>query len=496
MPPRAALALVPVALLLVAGSASSAGPTGGGAASAFAVQVVLPNQPVASVGPVSAPPQAGFSAPSFQYPADGSAVSTGAVDSSASATGGAAPAASASADVANLSLFDGDIVAQGVSVRATASVASSHAGGSVAGSGFTGLQVLGSPVASPAPNERVALADWGYVLLLEQGSVPTAGTGYSGFVTGLDVHLTRDHGGLPAGSEILVGRAQASAQVAAPPPPPATTAPRAGAKPKPKPKSAPRSPNELPNVPLAFRTIPVITPPLQEKGYVFPIWGPSGFGDTFGAPRDIGWHHGDDIFASLGTPVLAVNDGVVFSVGWNRIGGNRLWLVDAKGNEFYYAHLSAYSPYAVDGAQVKAGTVLGFVGNTGDAEHTPFHLHFEIHPKILLPLGYDGAVDPTTYLDSWRHLQNLSLPAGSALAPRLLASATAPEPGAVLLQARDISSGNGLEPATLAQAFAPLSKAGEVALLAGLTFPGGGLPAAPGAPVAPPATNAAGGGRG
>ena len=45
--------------------------------------------------------------------------------------------------------------------------------------------------------------------------------------------------------------------------------------------------------------------------------------------------------------------------------------------------------------------MLGFVGNTGDAHTTDPHLHFEVHPNGLLYLGYDGAVDPTTYLARW-----------------------------------------------------------------------------------------------
>ena len=96
--------------------------------------------------------------------------------------------------------------------------------------------------------------------------------------------------------------------------------------------------------------------------------------------------------------MLAVAKGVVFSVGWNTLGGNRLWLEDRQGNQFYYAHLSAYSPLAVNGARVNAGDVLGFVGNTGDAITTPYHLHFEIHPVSLLGKGYDGVIDPTQYL--------------------------------------------------------------------------------------------------
>jgi hypothetical protein len=51
---------------------------------------------------------------------------------------------------------------------------------------------------------------------------------------------------------------------------------------------------------------------------------------------------------------------------------------------------------------VRAGDVIGFVGHTGDAFTTPPHLHFEIHPASLLRLRYDGAVNPTSYLESWR----------------------------------------------------------------------------------------------
>ena len=452
-----------LAIPFVAGAASPAGGRAGGAASsAFGVKVVLPGQAAVTVGEVSAPPKGAFSTPSFQYPADGSAVTTGPLDATTSATSGTAAAAAA---VSSLSIFDGEIVAQTVSVSARASAGPATAQGSVGGSGLAGLTVLGAPVASPTANERLTLADWGYVLLLEQGSVPSPR--YSGFVTALDVHLTRDHGGLPAGSEILVGRAEASAEVAAPPPAP-----------KPHPAGTPaKAPDELPLVPPAYRTIPTITPPLGETGYIFPIWGPAGFSDTFGAPRTLTWHHGDDIFAPFGAPALAVADGIVFSVGWNKVGGNRLWLVDRKGNEYYYAHLSAYAPVAVDGAEVKAGTVLGFVGNTGDARGTPFHLHFEIHPKGLLSLGYDGAVDPTSYLRTWKHLTGVGAFVSSSF-----------EPGAVLLQATDISSGNGLEPGSLARAFAPLSKAGEVALLAGTR-----LPVAPGSAPPPPTTGAVGG---
>jgi murein DD-endopeptidase MepM/ murein hydrolase activator NlpD len=150
-----------------------------------------------------------------------------------------------------------------------------------------------------------------------------------------------------------------------------------------------------------------VQPPLGAGRLVFPLLGPyPGFFDTFGAARPgVSWHHGDDLFAARGKPVLAVADGVVFSVGWQRLGGHRLWLVDRAGDEFYYAHLSRYSRLAVDGRIVRAGQTLGYVGNSGDAELTPPHLHFEIHPASLLRLGYDGAVDPTRYLEHARQVR-------------------------------------------------------------------------------------------
>jgi murein DD-endopeptidase MepM/ murein hydrolase activator NlpD len=205
-------------------------------------------------------------------------------------------------------------------------------------------------------------------------------------------------------------------------------------------------------------TPPTVTPKLTSHGYVFPVYGPSGYGDSFGAPRgDVsgGWHHGDDLFAPLGAPVLAVTSGTVFSVGWNEIGGWRLWLRDSGGNEFYYAHLSAYTSLAVNGRHVTAGQVLGFVGNTGDAQGTPFHLHFEVHPVSMLFLGYDGAVDPTKYLDAWKRLEDIRiLPAVPLYATQSQAGAatSAPTPGAMLLESSDISTASGLDPGSLRRA--------------------------------------------
>jgi hypothetical protein len=199
------------------------------------------------------------------------------------------------------------------------------------------------------------------------------------------------------------------------------------------------------------------------------MYGNASFSDTYGAPRAVTvWHHGTDIFAPLGAPVLAVADGTLFSVGWNDVGGFRLWLRDRQGNQFYYAHLAAYSALAVDGAEVRAGQVIGFNGNTGDAQGTPYHVHFEIHPVALLPMGYDGVVNPFPFLSAWRRLHDVSLSVGRGWAPPVPASAQAPRPGAFLLGASDISSASGLEPGSLQRALvAPAPAAGDGALRSG-----------------------------
>ena len=207
------------------------------------------------------------------------------------------------------------------------------------------------------------LGDWGSLTTVAGGASGTPATGYRGSVTALEIRLTADHGGLIAGTTILVGYAEVAAQAAPPEPP--VTVPKARRRPA-RSRSS-RAPEPSPGFP-PVRQPPAVTPKLTAGGYVFPVYGPSSFTDTFGALRgDIssGWHHGDDIFAPLGAPLLAVASGTVFSVGWNKIGGNRLWLRDGQGNLFYYAHLSAFSPLAVNGSKVNAGDVIGFVGNTG-----------------------------------------------------------------------------------------------------------------------------------
>ncbi|HET8872550.1 MAG TPA: M23 family metallopeptidase [Gaiellaceae bacterium] len=452
---RQALAVGVLAVLALTGSTGAPSATSGGDASAkaFSIQVSVPGQGGATAGAVSGPPAASGAGGGFAYPADGSIAQAGSISSSVAGFEGTANEATATVQVSGVSLFGGEITIGSVSARASAKASPHFINGDTNGSGVSGLVVLGQPVSGSS-----AYGTWGSVSVLQQSATAYRSSGIRGYTAGTTaviVHLTADHAGAPAGTQIVIGYTDVSAEihrVVKPPPPPKKVAPKPKLKVEPK-QVEPKAEKPKSSLP-PIQKIPLgVFPKLTAGGYVFPVYGPASYSDTFGAPRaDTGWHHGEDIFAQLGAPILAVAGGTVYSVGWNDIGGLRLWLQDRAGNEFYYAHLSAYSPLAVNGAQVRAGDVLGFVGNTGDAEHTPYHLHFEIHPTSLLYKGYDGAVAPYPYLNAWKRLTDLPLTAVSGWAPPISDSSHAPKPGAILLQSHDISNATGLEPASLQRA--------------------------------------------
>jgi murein DD-endopeptidase MepM/ murein hydrolase activator NlpD len=122
------------------------------------------------------------------------------------------------------------------------------------------------------------------------------------------------------------------------------------------------------------------------KGFVFPIAAAHKFGNDFGNPRMVGTqyehtHQGTDIFAEYGAPLVACERGVVTRVGTDTLGGTKLWVVGQSGTRYYYAHLSGYAPGITDGMVVEAGTLVGFVGDSGNARGGTPHLHFEVHPQ-------------------------------------------------------------------------------------------------------------------
>ncbi len=116
---------------------------------------------------------------------------------------------------------------------------------------------------------------------------------------------------------------------------------------------------------------------------VFPIASDYKFVDTFLAPRWTGStprrHQGTDVFAPRGTPLLAMERGLVVRIGEISLGGKRLWLISESGTQYYYAHLDEFAD-VTEGQFVEAGTVVGYVGTTGNAQTTPPHLHIQVHP--------------------------------------------------------------------------------------------------------------------
>lgn len=110
--------------------------------------------------------------------------------------------------------------------------------------------------------------------------------------------------------------------------------------------------------------------------------------DTWGAARSSGrTHHGVDIFAARGTPVLSATRGVVARVGESSIGGKHVWVIGPGGERHYYAHLDDWAPGLHRWQVLRAGDPLGFVGSTGNARGTPPHLHYGIY-------AVGGALNP------------------------------------------------------------------------------------------------------
>jgi murein DD-endopeptidase MepM/ murein hydrolase activator NlpD len=101
--------------------------------------------------------------------------------------------------------------------------------------------------------------------------------------------------------------------------------------------------------------------------------------DSWGAVRSGNRRHeGIDIFAPCGTPILSATEGVVFTVGTNSLGGQIVRVLGPGGYWHYYAHLSRYGDVH-ESQLVTAGTVLGYVGVTGNAKGTPCHLHYGVY---------------------------------------------------------------------------------------------------------------------
>lgn len=95
-------------------------------------------------------------------------------------------------------------------------------------------------------------------------------------------------------------------------------------------------------------------------------------------------HKASDFLSPRFTPIHAVSDGQIAKLFLSKAGGNTIYEFDpSKRFDFYYAHLQSYAPGLKDGAKVKKGQVIGFVGTSGNAPPGTPHLHFSI--EVLGP---------------------------------------------------------------------------------------------------------------
>jgi murein DD-endopeptidase MepM/ murein hydrolase activator NlpD len=130
-----------------------------------------------------------------------------------------------------------------------------------------------------------------------------------------------------------------------------------------------------------------------EAGIMFcPVDGPVDFIDSWGFARSGGrTHKGVDMMASTGTPTVAPVSGEVQHRG-SSLGGLSWYVYGDNGNTYYGTHLSAYENQGA--GWVEAGTVIGYVGSSGNASASGPHLHFEIHPGGGSPVNpYPATAD-------------------------------------------------------------------------------------------------------
>lgn len=154
----------------------------------------------------------------------------------------------------------------------------------------------------------------------------------------------------------------------------------------------------------------------EDPEIVFPVVGPVTFTDTWGACRGAGCsrsHKGVDIFGHKLAPLVAAEAGTITFIRQSAmsISGNTIIIESDRGWRYLYIHLNNDGPGTDDGSnpqawivpnrlrvgdRVEAGQVIGYLGDSGNAETTPAHVHFEVHRPGV------GAINPTPFAqDAW-----------------------------------------------------------------------------------------------
>ncbi|MEK7252637.1 MAG: M23 family metallopeptidase [Actinomycetota bacterium] len=108
---------------------------------------------------------------------------------------------------------------------------------------------------------------------------------------------------------------------------------------------------------------------------VCPVLGETWFTNNWGDDRPGGRSHkGIDLMGTRGTPVQAIEDGVVVQASWHRQGGRQIYIrADSTGDVLYYAHLESWEKWIWTGTRVDAGDVIGTLGSSGNADSPTLH---------------------------------------------------------------------------------------------------------------------------
>jgi murein DD-endopeptidase MepM/ murein hydrolase activator NlpD len=180
---------------------------------------------------------------------------------------------------------------------------------------------------------------------------------------------------------------------------PAADAPAKSAPVDPQPKAA----QAAPPVARPATTPPGVESELAARRLSIPVAGvaASALRDSFAEGRGGSrQHQAIDIPAPRHTPVVAVEDGTIAKLFRSRYGGITVYQFDPGGRYcYYYAHLQGYAPGLREGAAVRRGQVLGFVGTSGNAPADTPHLHFQIYELTPARHWWEGKpINPYPYL--------------------------------------------------------------------------------------------------
>lgn len=118
---------------------------------------------------------------------------------------------------------------------------------------------------------------------------------------------------------------------------------------------------------------------VDPSGRTCPVAGANTFRDSWLEPRPYrgGYHHGTDVIAAPGTPLVAMENGSIYSRGFHWAGGNGLYIRGDSGDVYYYAHMQGFASGTTPGSRVAVTQIVGWVGSTGASSVPHLHLGFQ-----------------------------------------------------------------------------------------------------------------------